>query len=96
MRRIFRRIVNWAYGYDFSLRTHLLEERQRNLAIILEDYIKAEKAKKDLALTWEDMQLIWQIFDTMNDECKGKKPGWMFGSKSFFNEALKRFKEAKK
>ena len=44
-------------------------------------------------LTWEDMQRVWQIFDMMHDECKKSKPEWMFGSKSYFSEALKRYKE---
>lgn len=55
-----------------------------------------ERAEKDLALTWEDMQLIWQILDMMSEECKRRIPEWAFGSKSYFTEVLKRFKEAKK
>ena len=52
-----------------------------------------EQAEKDLALTWEDMQFIWQIFDILHEECMVYQPDWMFSSKSFYTEALKRFKE---
>ena len=55
-----------------------------------------EQAEKDLELTWEDMQLIWQIVEIANEECDIKKPEWMYGSKPFFTEVLRRFKEAKR
>ena len=55
-----------------------------------------EQAEKDLALTWEDIQRIWQIIDIANEECDTKKPEWMYGSKSFFSEVLRRFEEGKK
>ena len=54
-----------------------------------------EQAEKDLALTWEDMQLIWQICDTIKDT-ERKNPDIMCSSRAFFSEVPKRFKEAKK
>lgn len=45
MRRLIRRIVNWAFGYDFLLRSLFLEEGQRNLSIYLYDHIMSEQAK---------------------------------------------------
>lgn len=53
-----------------------------------------EKAEKDLALTWEDIKTIEQIIatsDWYDFEINGKL--W---SKEFYEEVLKRFKEAKK
>ena len=53
-----------------------------------------EQAEKDLALTWEDIKTIVQILadsDWYDFEINGKL--W---SKEFYEEVLKRFKEAKK
>lgn len=53
-----------------------------------------EQAKKDLALTWEDIKIIVKILadsDWYDFEINGKL--W---SKEFYEEVLKRFKEAKK
>lgn len=53
-----------------------------------------EEAEKDLALTWEDIKTIEQIIatsDWYDFEINGKL--W---SKEFYEEVLKRFKEAKK
>ena len=53
-----------------------------------------EQAEKDLALTWEDIKTIEQIIatsDWYDFEISGKL--W---SKEFYEEVLKRFKEAKK
>ena len=52
-----------------------------------------KQAEEDLALTWEDMQRIWQIIDIANEECDEHQPSWMYGSKSFFSEVLRRFEE---
>lgn len=49
-----------------------------------------EQAEKDLALTWEDMQLIWQLCDTLNSE----QPN-LCGSKGFYTEVLNRFNKSK-
>lgn len=53
-----------------------------------------EQAEKDLELTWEDIKTIEQITvtsDWYDFEISGKL--W---SKEFYEEVLKRFKEAKK
>lgn len=53
-----------------------------------------EQAEKDLALTWEDMKTIEQIIatsDWYDFEINGKL--W---SQEFYEEVLKRFKEARK
>ena len=53
-----------------------------------------EQAEKDLAMTWEDIKTIEQIIatsDWYDFEINGKL--W---SKEFYEEVLKRFKEAKK
>ena len=53
-----------------------------------------EQAEKDLALTWEDIKTIVQILadsDWYDFEINGKL--W---SKEFYEEVLKRFKEARK
>lgn len=55
-----------------------------------------EQAEEDLTLTWEDMQRIWQIIDIANEECDEHHPSWMYGSKPFFSEVLRRFEEEKK
>lgn len=66
----------------------------------VKDYIAAEQqayrkgyeqAEQDLALTAEDMQLVWQIIDTLNEE-------WRICSstRDFFAEVLKRFNSKKK
>lgn len=47
-----------------------------------------EQAEKDLALTWEDVQLIWQLCDIVNEE----RPT-LCGSHDFFTEVLKRYNE---
>lgn len=49
-----------------------------------------EQAEKDLALTWEDMQLIWQLCDTLNS----KQPN-LCSSKDFYTEVLNRFNKSK-
>ena len=53
-----------------------------------------EQAEKDLALTWEDIKTIEQIIafsDWYDFEINGKL--W---SQEFYEEVLKRFKEARK
>ena len=53
-----------------------------------------EQAEKDLALTWKDIKIIVKILadsDWYDFEINGKL--W---SKEFYEEVLKRFKEAKK
>lgn len=49
-----------------------------------------EQAEKDLALTWEDMKFIIEELDG-NIECDD-----YCGSQKYYEEILKRFKEAKK
>lgn len=49
-----------------------------------------ELAEKDLALTWQDMQLIWQLCDILNSE----QPN-LCSSKDFFTEVLNRFNKSK-
>lgn len=54
-------------------------------------FVKGYKqAEKDLALTWEDMQLIWQLCDILNSE----QPNF-YSSKDFFTEVLNRFNKSK-
>ena len=60
-------------GYDENLR-----ERK--------GFIKGyHQAEKDLALTWEDVKLIWNITDEMDN----------MPEKEFYQEVLKRFKNLK-
>ena len=37
MRRLIRRIVNWAFGFDIELCLILIENRQDNLSILVDD-----------------------------------------------------------
>ena len=53
-----------------------------------------ESAEKDLALTWEDMRKIILIDLEMIDDPEAH-PEWM-EEQPFYEEVLKRFKEAKK
>ena len=53
-----------------------------------------ESAEKDLALTWEDMRKIILIDLEMIDDPEAH-PEWM-EEQPFYEEILKRFKEAKK
>lgn len=53
-----------------------------------------EAAEKDLALTWEDMRKIISIDIEMIDDPEAH-PEWM-EEQPFYEEVLKRFKEAKK
>ena len=53
-----------------------------------------EQAEKDLALTWEDIQLLDHFVLELVREEKERKD-WGDG-KEFYTEVLKRFKEAKK
>ena len=53
-----------------------------------------EQAEKDLALTWEDMRKIICIDIEMIDDPEAH-PEWM-EEQPFYEEILKRFKEAKK
>ena len=53
-----------------------------------------EQAEKDLELTWNDMQLIWQICDTINDT-ERRNTDLMCSSKAYFSEVLRRFNNAK-
>lgn len=53
-----------------------------------------EQAEKDLALTWEDIQLLDHfVLELVREEKEGKDWG---DGKEFYTEVLKRFKEAKK
>lgn len=53
-----------------------------------------EQAEKDLALTWEDVQLLdFYAMECQVEESKGRK---FNSSQEFFEEVLRRFKEAKK
>ena len=51
-------------------------------------------AEKDLALTWEDMRKIIRIDEEMMDDPEAH-PEWM-EEQPFYEEMLRRFKEAKK
>lgn len=46
-----------------------------------------EQAEKDLALTWEDMQRIVEIYYTLHDSYKGNS--------NIYEEVLRRFNKAK-
>lgn len=68
----------------------------------VKDYIAAEQqayrkgyeqAENDLALTWEDMRKIICIDEEMMDDPEAH-PEWM-EEQPFYEEVLKRFKEAK-
>ena len=53
-----------------------------------------EQAEKDLVLTWEDVQLLdFYAMECQVEESKGRK---FNSSQEFFEEVLRRFKEAKK
>lgn len=54
-----------------------------------------EQAEKDLELTWNDMQLIWQICDTINDT-ERRNTDLMCSSKAYFSEVLRMFNNARK
>ena len=52
-----------------------------------------EQAEKDLALTWEDVQLLdFYAMEGQVEESKGRK---FNSSQEFFEEVLRRFKKAK-
>ena len=52
-----------------------------------------EQAEKDLALTWEDVQLLdFYAMECQVEESKGRK---FNSSQEFFDEVLRRFKKAK-
>ena len=53
-----------------------------------------EQAEKDLALTWEDIKIIVKILAD-SDWCDFEINGKLW-SQEFYEEVLKRFKEAKK
>lgn len=54
-----------------------------------------EQAKKDLALTWEDMRRISRILDIMvDDDFKGEIPE-EWGEEEYYEEVLRRFNKAK-
>lgn len=53
-----------------------------------------EQAEKDLALTWEDMRKIIRIDLEMIDDPEAH-PEWM-EEQPFYEEMLRRFKEARK
>ena len=55
-----------------------------------------ELAEKDLGLTWKDMKKISRILDIMvEDDFKGEIPE-EWGEEEYYEEVLRRFKEAKK
>ena len=72
-----------------------LEAYPHHTAENLDDVIKArkffakgyEQAEKDLALTWEDMQRIVEIYYTLHDSYKGNS--------NIYNEVLRRFNKSK-
>ena len=50
------------------------------------------QAEKDLALTWEDMRAIYEIFDAIDGEHKST---FNIGIQKYFDEALRRYQELK-
>lgn len=49
MKKLIRRIIRWAYGYDLDFTILLIENRQDNLRIMLEDYISSQVFKQNAA-----------------------------------------------
>lgn len=55
-----------------------------------------EQAEKDLALTWEDIQTIIEIFYGLNKEIRDENFGIeKYGTKKYFTEILNRFNKSK-
>ena len=52
MRRLIRKIVNWAYGENFSLRVQIIEVAKINLALLVHDIEMRRRVD----------------YDTLNDE----------------------------
>lgn len=89
-RRIHNRALLKAENYSISHEGSIIEEvafGRGFKAGFIEGY---EQAEKDLTLTWEDMQLIWQLCDTLNSEQQN-----LCGSKDFFTEVLNRYNKSK-
>lgn len=40
MKRLIRKIIDWAYGKDIWLSLHMLDARTKNLSIIMRDYMQ--------------------------------------------------------
>ena len=60
-----------------------------------EGFIKGyEQAEKDLALTWEDVLQIRGIMAQMCVE-PDEHPEWLLTDEAYYEEVLRRFKEAK-
>lgn len=73
---------------DAEFGEHDINEAKRD--IFIEGYLEAQK---DLALTWEDVQLLdFYAMECQVEESKGRK---FNSSQEFFEEVLRRFKKAK-
>ena len=55
-----------------------------------------KQAEQDLALTWEDVQLLYIITGQYESEINKNLEGFPSSSQEMFEEILRRFKEAKK
>ena len=55
-----------------------------------------EQAEKDLALTWEDAQLLYIITEKYMRELDKRIEAFPSSSQEVFEEILRRYKEAKK
>jgi regulator of PEP synthase PpsR (kinase-PPPase family) len=55
-----------------------------------------EQAEKDLALTWEDAQLLYIITEKYMRELDKRIEAFPSSSQDVFEEILRRYKEAKK
>ena len=55
-----------------------------------------EQAEKDLALTWEDVQLLYIITGKYESEINKNLEGFPSSSQEMFEEILRRFKEGKR
>ena len=71
---------------------------ESHLKGICSDYIEGyHQAEKDLALTWQDIETIYDIFDWMaNDDGLDNDPNFDYSNREqYFKEALKRFNKYK-
>ena len=58
MKRLIRRIINWAYGRDISSDLILLWESKRNLSMLLYDQALRDAVKGGTGIKEEEMPII--------------------------------------
>lgn len=75
IRRIIRKIINWAYGTDIGADLTLLFHSRENLKILLNDALIRSAVKGGTGVKEEDLHLHFKEYTLMDEFMKLKEKG---------------------